>query len=135
MSYIQWTLDLEDGVDPYDPLGTIKIIGDEGYIQDKCTYLDSYFKAIVLGIQSLKKGKIISVDPLESHDLEFDYTNDYLLLGYGEQHAKIFNVDKFITDVCKSIQDLLDVLDAASVRENKKRPSFEIFREFIQINS
>ena len=133
ISYVQWTLDLEDGIDPYDPLGTIKIVGDEGYIEDKCTYLDGYFEAIMLGVESLEKGKTIGIDPfIEPDEIIFNYTNDYLLLGYGKQQAKIINVKKFVTDVCQSIQDLLDVLDNAPVRKNEPRPNFEIFRQFIQ---
>ena len=39
MSHVQWTLDLKDGIDLYAPLGRIKIIEDEGYVEDKCTHI------------------------------------------------------------------------------------------------
>lgn len=135
MNYVEWTLDLEEEIDPRDPLGTIKIMGDEGYIEDKCTYLNNYFEAILLGIQSMKKGQIVSIDPIIEPDcIEFDYTNDFLLLSYAKQQTKVINVEKFISDVQQSICDLLDVLDAAPVREGKTRPNFEILRKFVRNN-
>lgn len=135
MIYLQWTLDTEDGIDPYDPLGSIRVTGDEGYIEDKSTYLDGYFEALILGIQSLEKGKIIRIDPfIEPDDIVFDYTSDYLLIEYGKQQAAISNVSQFIENVRESIENLLNVLDNASVGENEKRPDFEILRIFVQNN-
>ena len=133
MSYLQWTLDMEDGIDPYDPLGAVKIVGDKGYVEDRCTYLDGYFEALILGVKSLKKGKIIEIDPfIEPDDIIFDYTGNYLLIKYGKQQADIFNVSKFIEDIRKSIKGFLDVLDNIPVRKGEKRPDFEILRKFVQ---
>jgi hypothetical protein len=30
--YLEWNLDMEEGADLYDPVGNIKILGDEGII-------------------------------------------------------------------------------------------------------
>ena len=131
MSYVKWILDTSDGegIDPYDPLGTIQINGDVGSIEDNCTYLDGYFEALMFGIQGLKKGEINAIEPDE---IIFDYTRDYLLISYGEQQATIFNVEKFIQDARQSIKNLLDILSKAPVRKNEVRPDFEVFEEFIQ---
>ena len=131
MSYVKWILDTSDGegIDPYDPLGTIQINGDVGSIEDNCTYLDGYFEALMFGIQGLKKGEINAIEPDE---IIFDYTRDYLLISYGEQQATIFNVKKFIQDARQSIKNLLDILSKAPVRKNEVRPDFEVFEEFIQ---
>ena len=131
MSYVKWILDTSDGegIDPYDPLGTIQINGDVGSIEDNCTYLDGYFEALMFGIQGLKKGEINAIEPDE---IIFDYTRDYLLISYGEQQATIFNVEKFIQDARQSIKNLLDILSNAPVRKNEVIPDFEVFEEFIQ---
>jgi hypothetical protein len=133
MSYIRWLLEREEEIDPYDALGTIIIAGDEDQIEDRCTFLDAYFEALVLGIQNMEKGKKIEIDPLvEAEDIIFDYTGNNLIISYGKQQATIYNTNKFVEDIHKSVENFLKILDGVPVGANEERPDFEILRKFIQ---
>ncbi|MGL5078112.1 MAG: hypothetical protein ACRDBG_20105, partial [Waterburya sp.] len=114
MSYLNWTLDIEDGIDAYDPLGSITILGDEGKLTEESTYLDAFFEALIKGSQNFEKGKIIEIETLvEPYDIIFDYTGRYLVLNYRNQKTIILDINQFIKDVYNAVKALTETLDQA----------------------
>ena len=134
MSYIKWLLDTEDGIDAYDLLEEIYIIGDRGKIEDKCIFLDTFFGALVEGVQLIKEGQTNEVDSVdEPDDIIFDYTGDNLVISYGKQKITIKDKDKLAKDLKQSIQELLQVTDCLPVKPGKKKIEFTKLREFIKL--
>jgi hypothetical protein len=135
MNYVKWTLDLEDGeLKPFDLLGTITIIGDRGQIEDRCTYLDAFFEALVKGIQYIERKPIIEIDTLvEPDDIIFDCTGKNLVINYGKQQATIFNEKKFLKNVKEAIEKLLNTIDDETIATKEAKPILDILRSFLHI--
>jgi hypothetical protein len=132
MSYLKWNLDTEEELDAYDPLGEIAIIGNQGKLEEKCTYLDAFFEALVQGIQRIKKGEVIEIDPLvEPDDIIFDYTGENLIISYGKQQTTIFDEDQLIKNLQEAVKNLLERLDNAAINAKEKTPKLLALREFL----
>jgi TATA-box binding protein (TBP) (component of TFIID and TFIIIB) len=135
MNYLQWDLDIEESIDIFDPLGNLKIIGDEGKIIEDSTYLDAFFEALVEAAQKIKTETNISVDPIvEPNNLEFNCQKNTIKINYGQQQAIIFDKNKFIKDVGEAVSELLKILDEQS--QQTKQPKRELIklRNFIEEN-
>ena len=99
MRYIEWNLDIEEEANLYDPIGNIKICGDEGDITEEYTYLDAFFEAFVEGVELMKVEDIVRVDPLiESNDIIFCSNGNLLKIQYGNQQTTILNKPQFIKE-------------------------------------
>jgi hypothetical protein len=132
MSYIKWELDTEDELDAYDPLGRISILGDEGKIEEECTYIDAFFEAIIDGVQRMEIGKIIRVDPLiEPDDIVFRYTSEELFISYGNSSTTILDVIKFLDDLRNTIESLVIVFDKLTLQKGQKPRELIYLREFL----
>ena len=49
VNYLEWNLeplDIEESVDLYDPMGSIRIDGDEGFVEEEYTNLDTFLKLL-----------------------------------------------------------------------------------------
>ncbi len=133
MSYLNWNLDTEDGIDAYDPLGDIIILGDRGKLEEKSTYLDAFFEALIQGSQRFKKGKIVEIDTLvEPDDLVFDYTDKNLVIYYGKQKALILDTNQFVQDVYDAVKTLIETLDKAATEAKEEFPKLKILRNFVE---
>ena len=135
MNYLQWDLDIEEGIDIVDPLGNLKIIGDEGNIVEDGTYLDAFFEALVEAAQKIKTETNISVDPIvEPNNLEFNCQKNTIKINYGQQQAIIFDKNKFIKDVGEAVSELLKILDEQSQQTKQPKRKLIKLRNFIEEN-
>lgn len=135
MNYLQWNLDIEEGIDIFDPLGNLKIIGDEGNIVEDSTYLDAFFEALVEAAQKIKTKTNISVDPIvEPNNLEFNCQKNTIKIHYGQQQAIIFDKDKFIRDVGEAVSELLKILDEQSQQTKQPKRKLIKLRNFREDN-
>jgi hypothetical protein len=90
MTYVKFTLDRDEDANLFDPIGNILILGDDGIIEEKYTYLDAFLEAFVTGIESSNTGNIIKVDPLvEPDDIIFNFKDNTIKLSYGTQSTTI----------------------------------------------
>lgn len=135
MNYLQWDLDIEDGIDIVDHLGNLKITGDEGNIVENSTYLDAFLEALVEAAQKIKTETNISVDPIvEPNNLDFNCQKDTIKINYGQQQATIFDKDKFIKDVREAVSELLKILDEQSQQTKQPKRKLIKLRNFIEKN-
>jgi TATA-box binding protein (TBP) (component of TFIID and TFIIIB) len=135
MNYLQWDLDIEEGIDIVDPLGNLKIIGDEGNIVEDGTYLDAFFEALVEAAQKIKTETNISVDPIvEPNNLEFNCQKNTIKINYGQQQAIIFDKNKFIRDIREAVSELLIILDEQSQQTKQAKRELIKLRNFIEEN-
>jgi hypothetical protein len=131
MSYLQWNLDTEEGIDIVDPVGDLCIIGDEGKLVEKYTYLDSFFEALVEAAYSIEAGKGTIVDPIvEPNDIYFELQEDCLKITCGEQIITILNADRFVKDVRESVTKLLKILDKQSELQKQPKRKLTRLREY-----
>jgi len=132
MRYIEWILDTEDGLDAYDPLGKIVILGDEGKIEEESTYLDAFFEALAEGAKRIKPGEIVTIDPLiEPDDIIFDYTSDRLVVSYGHWRATILDRVRFLNDLRQAIQKLVEKIDELASQEGQEKRKLTKLRNFL----
>ena len=132
MNYLKWNLDTEEDIDPYDPLGNIEILGDEGKLTEEYTYLDAFFEALIEAVKYIEVGKSISIDPMvEPNNLQFDCEKEALKIIYGQQQAIILNKDQFIDDVQKAVKNLLKILDRQSELAKQQKPKLIKLRSYL----
>ncbi|MBO9997514.1 MAG: hypothetical protein J7641_00680 [Cyanobacteria bacterium SID2] len=132
MRYIEWILDTEDGLDAYDPLGKIVILGDEGNIEEKSTYLDAFFEALAEGTKCIKPGKIVTIDSwVEPDDIIFDRTSDRLVISYGNWRANILDRVRFLNDLRQAIQELVEQIDELASQEGQEKRKLTKLRNFL----
>lgn len=133
MKYIEWNLDIDEGANLYDPIGDMKISGDEGDVAEEYTYLDAFFEAFVEGIERMKLEDVVRVDPLiESNDIVFCCKGSLLKIQYGTQQTTILNKFQFIEEVQKSVIDLVKMLDEFAEKSNQPKRSLIKLRAFSQ---
>ena len=130
--YIEWELDVEDGLDGYDPLGKIVFLGDEGKIEDDCTYLDSFFEALSQGFPKIEVGKTIAIDPIvEPNDVVCECSSDRLKIIYGSQIAIVFNLVDFLNNFREALERFIETIDTLTHQAGQeKRRLFQI-REYL----
>lgn len=130
--YIEWELDVEDGLDGYDPLGKIVVLGDEGKIEDDCTYLDYFFEALSQGFPKIEVGKTIAFDPIvEPNDIVCECSSDRLKIIYGSQIAIVFNLVDFFNNFREALERFIETIDTLTHQAGQeKRRLFQI-REYL----
>ena len=131
--YLNWkfNLDEEPEIEPYDPLGTITIVGDVGRLEDDCIFLDTFLEAIVKGLTSLERNKIIAIDTIdEPDDLLFEEKEESLTISYGLQKVVILDKNQFFQELKTTINDFLNMLDDVSVRKKQKHCKLKFLRDF-----
>ncbi|MEI6331353.1 MAG: hypothetical protein WCP16_19075 [Pseudanabaena sp. ELA645] len=133
MRYIEWNLDIEEGANLYDPIGNMKISGDEGDLAEEYTYLDAFFEAFVEGIERMKLEDVVRVDPLiESNDIVFYCKGSLLKIQYGTQQTTILNKLQFIEEIQKAVIDLVKILDEFAEKSKQPKRSLIKLRAFSQ---
>ncbi len=107
---IEWTLDEEGEWEPYSLLGDISITDEDGnIIEEKSTYLDTWFPVISDGLQALKNDKEKTIDLLEeSYPLCFTIKKSTKYIGYKDKEIMILNIAEAITDLRKEVQGFLN---------------------------
>jgi hypothetical protein len=133
MNYLEWNLEIEEGADLYDPVGNIKISGDEGIIKEDYTYLDAFFEALADGVKGIEIDDFIMVDPLvEPNNIIFAITNNLLEIKYGSQKAIILNKSQFIEEVKNAVSKLIEILDKFADSTKQKRREILKLRSFLK---
>ena len=136
MSYLQWNLDTEDGIDLINPVGDLCIIGDEGKLVEKYTYLDSFFEALVEAVNSIEAGKGTVVDPIvEPNDICFELQKDCFKITYKQQKTTILNATQFVKDVREAVIKLLKTLDKHSELQKQSKRQLAKLREYLIVNT
>lgn len=132
MNYLEWNLDPEDEADLDDPMGYIKIVGDEGIIIEDYTNLDNFFEAFVEGIERIKIEDVVRADIIvEPNDLIFSCKNNFLRIEYGSQKTIILNKYQFIEEVKTAVAKLIELLDELADRAKQERRELFKLRSFL----
>ena len=109
---ILFTLDRDEGIDPNNPLGDIRIGDDQTLLSVKSTYLDSWFDVLIDGYKSLKNQKKVTLEIIEEPEL---ITFEPVLRGFKIRYGKIelfFNdLNEFYQSLLTSTQDFLSQLE------------------------
>jgi hypothetical protein len=135
MTYIKCTLDRDEDANLYDPIGNISIVGDEGIIEEKYTYLDAFLEAFIAGIEFANTEDTISIDPLvESNDIVFNFKDNTIKLSYGTQNTTILDKTQFIEELKNTVTNFLKELDEfASVSSQPIRKLTKLRRYVVDI--
>jgi hypothetical protein len=108
MIEIYWQLDEEDGIEPLDPIGEITIANGRTRITEKLTYLDSWFDALITGIEALKKSQKVAVEIVEEPEgIIFEPASKGWRLSYGKEWIEFSSIDEFINAVKSAAAEFL----------------------------
>ena len=130
--YLEWNLDMEEGADLYDPVGNIKILGDEGIIGEEYTYLDAFFEAFVEGVERMEVEDVVKVDPLvEPNDIVFICKGSLIEIEYGFQKAIIFNKFQFLAELQNAVAKFLERLDEFANNSKQQNRKLTKLRNFL----
>jgi len=119
MIRIYWQLDEEGGIEPLDPIGEITIANGRTKIQEKFTYLDSWFDALITGIEALKKSQKVAVEIVEEPEtITFEPASNGWRLSYGKEWIEFSNIDEFIEAVKLAAAEFLLKVEPISGSED-----------------
>ena len=131
MSYLEWNILIEEEPDLYDPIGYIKITGNEGIIIEDYTYLDNFFAAFVEGVERIQIEDVVRADPIvEPNDIIFSRKDNLLEIEYGTQKTIIFNQHQFTEEVKMAVAKLIKILDEFADSTKQRRREFLKLRGF-----
>jgi hypothetical protein len=132
MSYLEWNLDTEEDLDLNDLMGNIKILGDEGVIEEEYTNLDNFFEAFIEGINQMDIEGVVSIDPIvEPNDIIFKFNGNTIKMKYGIQTTIILNKAQFLEDLQNAVAKFLQELDTFSSTSNQQNKKFTKLRNFL----
>ncbi|MFB2836887.1 hypothetical protein [Floridanema evergladense] len=105
-------LDESETIDPIDPIGDIMLTDDTTTIQEKSTYLDSWFDALITGLKTVTQGKNIAVEIVEEPELiVFEPWGEGMRISYGDRTLSISQISEF-TEALKLIaEEFLEMCD------------------------
>ena len=133
MNYLEWNIYRSEEADLDDPIGYMKISGDEGIIIEDYTYLDSFFEAFAEGIEGMKTEDVVRADPIvEPHDIIFSRKNNLLEIEYGSQKTIILNKSQFIEEVKIAVIKLIEILDEFADSAKQQRRELVKLRGFLK---
>ena len=133
-NYIEWKLDDEYELDGDDPLGEVRISGEEGCIVESCTYLDSFLEALINGISQIdNSNQKISVDPMvEPDNIDLEYIDNVLRISYGSQCAFIHDLKQMKNALTKAVRRLVEKIDDLTDQKSKERRQLLFLRQYLQ---
>ena len=132
MSYLEWNLDTEEDLDLNDLMGNIKILGDEGIIEEEYTNLDNFFEAFIEGIKHMDIEGVVNIDPIvEPNDIVFNFNGDTIEMKYGIQTAIILNKVQFLEDLQNAVAKFLQELDTLASNSNQQNKKLTKLRNFL----
>ncbi|NNC02922.1 hypothetical protein HJC10_08665 [Corallococcus exiguus] len=123
-------LELEpEAVSPYALMGTIRVMGDEGRIQDEQTYINAWLWALDAGLERVQRESPARVKLFSDPDaLSFAHEEGVLVITYEDQEARVRDVAAFRQALRESARHLKDLRDEAERMEVAKRIHSDIFR-------
>ncbi|MHA7627867.1 hypothetical protein [Corallococcus sp. M7] len=121
-------LELE-AVSPYALMGSIRVMGDEGRIQDEQTYLNAWLWALDSGLERLQRKSPARVKLFSEPDaLSFVHDAGAMVITYEEQEARIWDVAAFRQALRESARHLKALRDESERTKIAKTIHSDIFR-------
>lgn len=128
MINIKWTLDEEEGIDPIDPLGDITLTDGRTSFSVESTYLDSWFSALITGINAVKSGHMATVEVAEEPDiLIFEPWESGMILFYQNSSLRVNKIEEFMEIFRHAVQKFLCQVDNC-----ERNPLLNLIRDFLE---
>ena len=108
---VHWVFDEEEW-DPFTLLGEIRITGDhESEIRDDCIILDTWFLALIEGLESLSRGRSKDVDLVDESDpLRFATAGHRYEIRYKDQTLSFGDVSLAYSHLREVVCNFVDIL-------------------------
>ena len=118
-----------EAVSPYALMGSIRVMGDEGRIQDEQTYIHAWLWALDSGLERLQREAPVRVRLLWEPDaLSFAHDEGVLVITYEDQEARVRDVAAFRQALRESARHLKALRDEAERMEVSKTNHADIFK-------
>jgi len=105
---ISFKLDQDEGIDPTDPLGDIRI----GELLVESTYLDSWFDVLIDGYKSLKNRETVTLEIWEEPEvITFEPFAMEFKISYGTKELFLSDLDEFYQSLYAAAKDFLSQLE------------------------
>ncbi len=109
---ISFKLDRDEGIDPNDPLGNIRIRDDQTLLSVESTYLDSWFDVLIDGYKSLKNHKKVTLEIWEEPEvITFEPVLRGFKISYEKKELFFSDLNEFYQSLLTSTQDFLSQLE------------------------
>jgi len=123
-------LDESETIDPIDPIGDITITDELTIITEKSTYLDSWFDALITGLETVKQGKNIAVEIVEEPEpIVFESWGEGMRISYGNCTLSISQVSEFTEALKLTAKEFLNKFDRQG--EFDSNNLFNVIRDFV----
>jgi hypothetical protein len=112
---ITFELDRTEKLDPYDPLGNLTISDGQKCVAIEATYLDSWFAALIKGLESLPLRQKVTITVLEEPDslvLIRDDKKTHVVCQGQSLDINVSDIQDFKESLRFAIQDFLAQLEA-----------------------
>ena len=120
--YIRWRLEA-GGLEPYDPLGDLSVVGDDGAVEEQGTLIDAYLVALGEGLERLRHEPQVVMDVVvEPHALGLIREAAGVRVEYRNRSARMDDLDVFADDLKQAARRLVVALDEAADRAGVERP-------------
>lgn len=127
---IEWLLDRSEPLDYANLLGDIWICCDEGKIHEPDTYIDSWFEALVCGLEKLTYSSFVTQDIVEEpNKLIFRKNNDRVSLQYKTSVVFVNSTDELKNTLALSIFRFLNCIGRFN-KDNKDFPVIDFLQRF-----
>ena len=124
------TIDESEKIDRIDPIGDITITNDTTTITEKSTYLDSWFDALITGLNAVKQGKNITVEIVEEPEpIVFEPWQEGMRLSYGDRTLLISKIAEFTTALKLAANEFLNKFERQT--EVDSNNLLKVIRDFV----
>ncbi len=124
------TIDESEKIDRIDPIGDITITNDTTTITEKSTYLDSWFDALITGLNAVKQGKNITVEIVEEPEpIVFEPWQEGMRISYGERTLLISKIAEFTTALKLAANEFLNKFERQT--EVDSNNLLKVIRDFV----
>lgn len=123
-------LELEpEAVGPHVLIGSIRVMGDEGQIQDEQTYINAWLWALDAGLERPQRESPARVKLFSEPDaLSFAHDEGVLVITYEEHEARVRDVAAFRQALREAAQHLKALRDDAEGMAVAKRIHSDVFK-------
>lgn len=131
---IEWIFDTEDKLDEDDPLGEVRIYGEQGsFVREDCTNIDVFLEALVKGIPQTIESYELSIDPfVEPDDMIFKYADGILEISYGSQTIIVNDLMQLKQSLFDAVQKLVVQIDSLTIQKNREKRKLRYLRQYLQ---
>lgn len=116
---IELTFDDDIEIDSNEILGTLKLLGIKGAIEDHDTYLDSWILGLIKGLNKIQLEPSVSIDLIdEPYPLNFKKNDKGLAITYKNQEVLINGTEELKEALLQASKKIISKFNTSELIQN-----------------